>query len=112
MSSLRGRLSALVAIGIFAVAAAAGAGVMFERWQEDQASLGDDVEIAAVRLSESANPLPPMVSLPAGVDAYAVIFDAEAEVMGQSRELSNEVIDALLDEVWPETTSADVLFTV
>lgn len=101
-----------MALGLFVVTAAAVTGVVFERWQEDQSTLSADVELAAVRLSESANPLPPAVSLPAGTDAYAVIFDAEANVLGQSRELPDSVIDELLDEVWSQTTSAEVLFTI
>lgn len=112
MRSLRSRLSLLVASGLFVVTAAAVTGVAFERWQEDQSTLDADVEIAAIRLSESSNPLPPTVSLPAGVDAYAVIFDDQANVLGQSRDLPDSVIEELLDEVWTQTSGAEVLFTV
>ena len=48
MRSLRSRLSALLALGLFVVTAIAGLGVVFERWQEDQSSLRDDVEFATM----------------------------------------------------------------
>lgn len=112
MKSLRSRLSALLALGLFVVTALAAIGVVFERWQEDQSTLSADVEIAAIRLSESANPLPPTVSLPAGTNGYAVIFDREGNVLGQSRALPDRVIDELLGEVWSQTTSAEELFTI
>lgn len=112
MASLRTRLSLLVATGLFVVTAGAALGVMFERWQEDQATLRDDVEIAAVRLAEATDPLPPIIDLPAGTGAYAVVFGAEAEVLGASRPLDDSVIQDLIDNVWALTTSVEELFTV
>ena len=112
MASLRTRLSLVVAAGLFVVTAVAALAVMFERWQEDQATLRDDVEIAAVRLAEASDPLPPTVELPAGTGAYAVVFNAEAEVIGASRPLTDPEVQDLIDNVWALTTSADELFTV
>ena len=112
MRSLRGRLSALLALGLFAVTAAATTGVVFERWQEDQSTLRDDVEFATFRLAEDNNPIPPTVSIPAGSNSFAVIFDAEARVIGASERLPNELITQIIEEIWSETTLVDVLVAV
>lgn len=100
-----------MALGLFIVTLLAAVGVVFERWQEDQTRLSDEIEIAAVRLSESSDPVPPSISLSAGVDAYAVVFNDEGNVLGQSRELSVDEVDELRDEIWLEATSADLLYS-
>lgn len=102
----------LVALGLAVVTAAAAVGITVERWQEDQSSLREDVEIAAFRLSETRVLADPSVDLPAGADGYAVLFDAEGNVVGQSQELADDLIGDLLDDVWSFTTTLDEVVIV
>lgn len=101
----------MMALGLFVITLAAAIGVIFEGWQEDQATLRDEVEIAAFRLAEDDNPIPLSISLPAGTNSFAVLFSNIGEVIDATRTLPNELINELVDEVWTQTTDVDLLVT-
>lgn len=101
----------MMGLGLFVITLTAAIGVTFERWQEDQASLRDEVEIAAFRLAEDDDPIPAGISLPAGANSFAVTFNNVGEVTGATRPLPDELIEELIEEVWTQTTDVDLLIT-
>lgn len=111
MRSLRGRLGVLVAGGALVVTLGASTAIAIERWQEENNSLIRSVELAAFQLSETQTPATPTVSVAGGTDVFAVVFDHGIGVMGQSGDLSAELLDTLIADVWSETAEQDMAVT-
>lgn len=112
MRSLRSRLGALISGGAFVVTLGASVAIAVERWQEENITLTNDVELAAFQLSESQAPTTTDVPVSAGTDAFALVLDASAGVLDQGGKLTPGLLDSLIDDVWSETTEQDTAVTV
>jgi signal transduction histidine kinase len=111
MHSLRGRLGVLVAVGAFVITFVAAAAIAIQQWDDATTNLPNSVEFAAFRFSETQEPTLPAVDLPIGTDEFAVLFDETAEVIDISGDVSPNLIDLLISDVWAETTEQDVAVT-
>lgn len=111
MRSLRGRLGALVAAGALGLTLVAATAVAIQRWDADRADLVNGVEFAAFQHSETRTRVARAVAVPGGTDEFVVLFDDAAQIIDVSGDVPDRLIEALVDEVWTETTQQDVAVT-
>jgi signal transduction histidine kinase len=109
MRSLRTRLGAFAALGAFALTLVASIVIAIERWQEETARLADDVELAAVLLSEE--PDPGATEISTGEAVFALIFDGSGETTGRAGPVGETLVEIVTADIWSETVDQDTVVT-
>ena len=122
--SLRGRLGLLFTLGTVCITLVAAFFVALGQWNEERSQVLESVNLAAFELSESTNPDQPDLTGIRGVDVFALVFDADGQVLSSTgtvnddlRLVVEEAIFAYVDSqefvgytFAPEDQVADVLF--
>lgn len=112
MASLRARLAGLVAVSLGILMLVATVSILFERWQEANASLTNAVELAAFQLSETTDATNPTFTIDRGIDPLSISFDANAEVIGSTGDIDEQLREILIEDIWAFTTEQDQVLTV
>lgn len=110
--SLRGRLSLLVACGVFALVFVAGTAIAVERWQEEKVGLAERVDLAAFQLAESDNSNDLAVSVSGSRDVVSLMLGNPPDVIASDGEVSDDLESIAVDELWPEITDQDASVSI
>ncbi|MEM8706355.1 MAG: ATP-binding protein [Actinomycetota bacterium] len=104
MRSLRRRLGVTIALGAFVLTSIAGLAVVYERWREALSALPSAIELEAFRLAESTGLR--LGDLP-GDEPFAVMIGFEAQELATVGDVSPDLYEILIDEIWTFTTDQD-----
>ena len=112
MHSLRSRLAAIFALGVFVITVTATMAIIVERWQESTAGAGDRVALAAFELSETPDRVDVRIELREVKDTGFLLLDETAQIVARAGAVTPQQEQIAQEELWPEILDQDASVSV